>query len=82
MGFFYMVSQLGDSPCPTPQPWELHTQTVEFLWSFSTSSVVFLVMFLFQGLVICQGVNLQDDYYIFEPLALCERTTSLVECLS
>lgn len=29
-----------------------------------------------------QWVNLWGDYYVFEPLALCERSTSLVECLS
>lgn len=39
-------------------------------------------MFLFQDMVIYQCINLQGDYYVFEPLALFERTTSLVEYLS
>lgn len=51
-----------DSPCPSPQPCEVHIQTTELLWSFSTNPDRFLLLVLFQGMVIYQWVILQGDY--------------------
>lgn len=71
VGFFFLwFLNFCDAACPALQPCEVHIQTIEFLWGFPTNPDPFLLMVLFQGMVIYQWGDQESDctlYFSLQP---------------